>query len=71
MSHNTHASKDGFYLVHNEVDTFHYGEIKKDMEITTALPNLEWFDTKTEMEVRLEELGGTPLTEEEIQALVK
>ncbi len=71
MSHNTHAHKDCFYLAHDGVDTFHYGEIKKDMEITTALPNLEWFDTKEEMETRLEELGGTPLTEEEIQARIE
>ena len=68
MSHNTHANKDGFFIVHDEVNAFHYGEIKKGMQLTTALPNLEWFDTKEEMETRLEELGGTPLTEEEIQA---
>ena len=61
MPHDTHANKDGFVIVHDGVNTFYYEEIKKGMQLTTALPNLEWFDTKEEMETRLEELGGTPL----------
>ena len=59
MSHNTHAHKDCYFLAHNGVDVFHYGEIENEGTISTGQPNLEWLDTKEELQARVEELGGT------------
>ena len=59
MSHNTNAPRDCFYLAHNGTNVFHYGEISNGVPIATGQPNLEWLDTKEELQARVEELGGT------------
>ena len=38
---------------------FHYGEISNGGAIATGQPELEWLDTKEELQSRVEALGGT------------
>ncbi len=59
MSHNTIATKDCFYLAHDANTVFHYGEISNGGHIATGQPELEWLDTKEELQARVEALGGT------------
>lgn len=59
MSYNTTATKDCFFLAHDVNTVFHYGEISNGGAIATGQPELEWLDTKEELQSRVEELGGT------------
>lgn len=33
-----------YFLAHNGIDIFHYGEIIQEQQVNTAQPNLEFFD---------------------------
>jgi hypothetical protein len=46
-----------YFLAHNAIDVFHYGELLEGQEITTGQPNLEYFDNLDELKQRLLTLG--------------
>lgn len=46
-----------FYLAHNGLDVFHYGELSEGQVIITGQPFLEFFKTKSAQELRLKQLG--------------
>jgi hypothetical protein len=47
----------GYFLAHNSIDIFHYGEISQDQVVSTGQPNLEFFDTLEELKTRLMSFG--------------
>ena len=50
----TDANK--YYLAHNGLDVFHFGNIESNQVLSTGQPILEMFLTKIELEARLTEL---------------
>jgi hypothetical protein len=46
-----------YFLAHNELDVFHYGELTEEQAIETGQPNLEYFASKGFLIDRLRELG--------------
>lgn len=46
-----------YFLAHNAIDVFHYGELLEGQVITTGQPNLEYFDTLDELKERLLSFG--------------
>ena len=55
-----------YYLVHNEVDIFYYGEILEEQEIKTGQPFLEFFYELTDLENRLSNFGIVCIKENNI-----
>lgn len=47
-----------YYLAHNELDVFHYGELLSLQLVATGQTYLEIFNTKNELNDRLNELQG-------------
>ena len=65
-----------YFLAHNEIDVFHYGEVLESQVVTTGQPNLEYFDSLDFLKDRLsffninyEELDGQVLQIEEFSAI--
>jgi hypothetical protein len=48
-----------YFLAHNEIDVFHYGELTEEQVVETGQPNLEFFGELTELENRLFSFGVT------------
>lgn len=48
-----------YFLAHNEIDIFHYGELLEEQVVTTGQPNLEFFIELTELIDRLSNFGVT------------
>jgi len=46
-----------YFLAHNEIDVFHYGELLEGQVIETGQPFLEYFNTLDELKDRLAILG--------------
>ena len=46
-----------YFLAHNEIDVFHYGELLEGQVIETGQPFLEYFNTLDELKDRLVILG--------------
>lgn len=46
-----------YFLAHNKIDVFHYGEIIEGQEITTGQPFLEYFTSEELLIDRLNDLG--------------
>lgn len=46
-----------YYLATNEVDVFHYGEMKDGMDVVTGQPILLFYNTKEELIIALESYG--------------
>jgi len=51
------ATKDCFFLAHDAHVIFRYSSIKKGQTLTTNQDYLEWFDTKEELQTRVEGFG--------------
>ena len=48
-----------YFLAHNSINVFHYGELNEGQVVTTGQPNLEYFDNLNTLKERLAELGVT------------
>lgn len=48
-----------YFLAHNEIDVFHYGELKDEQFVETGQPHLEFFEKLSELENRLSSFGVT------------
>jgi hypothetical protein len=48
---------NNFYLAHNEIDVFHYGNLQANQTVTTGQPFLEYFETEQGLIDRVLELG--------------
>jgi hypothetical protein len=46
-----------YFLAHNSVDIFHYGELNDSQVVSTGQPNLEYFNTLDELKDRLSSFG--------------
>ena len=46
-----------YFLAHNQIDVFHYGNIQEDQVLTSGQPYIEYFNTLTELQERLISLG--------------
>lgn len=46
-----------YFLAHNSIDVFHYGELNEGQVISTGQPNLEYFDNLNILKERLAEFG--------------
>jgi hypothetical protein len=46
-----------YFLAHNGVDVFHYGELLQGQEITTGQPQLEYFEELDYLKQRLINFG--------------
>ena len=46
-----------YFLAHNEIDVFHYGELLEGQVIQTGQPFLEYFNTLDELKDHLVILG--------------
>jgi hypothetical protein len=46
-----------YYLAHNEIDVFHYGELKDGQVIETGQPYLEFFDNLNDLKIRVNSFG--------------
>jgi len=46
-----------YFLAHNAIDVFHYGELLEGQVIETGQPNLEYFDTLQELKDQLLTFG--------------
>ncbi len=42
-----------YFLAHNKIDVFHYGELLEGQAIETGQPSLEYFNTLEELKQRL------------------
>lgn len=47
-----------YYLAHDGLDIFHYGELLSSQVVATGQPFLEIFNTENELNDRLNELQG-------------
>jgi hypothetical protein len=48
-----------YFLAHNSVDIFHYGELHDGQFVSTGQPNLEYFNSLDELKDRLSSFGVT------------
>jgi hypothetical protein len=46
-----------YFLAHNKLDVFHYGNIQEDQVLTSGQPYIEYFNTLVELQERLISLG--------------
>jgi hypothetical protein len=46
-----------YFLAHNSVDIFHYGELNDSQVVSTGQPNLEYFNSLDELKDRLSFFG--------------
>ena len=46
-----------YFLAHNKIDVFHYGELLEGQVIETGQPNLEYFNTLQELKDKLVTFG--------------
>ena len=46
-----------YFLAHNSVDIFHYGELNDSQFVSTGQPNLEYFNSLDELKDRLSSFG--------------
>ena len=46
-----------YFLAHNEIDVFHYGQISEEQSVTTGQPILKFFDTSEELNLELSIYG--------------
>jgi len=67
-----------YFLAHNGLDVFHYGELVEGQVLETGQPNLEYFDTLQELKDKLftfgveyqeSSTGHTPTEPEEISTI--
>ena len=49
--------KNKYYIAHNFIDVFHFGELKEGQTITTGQSHLEYYDNLDDFEIRLEALS--------------
>lgn len=56
MSQEFNATKTIWWIAHNNVDVFHYGQIYEGENLTTGQPFFETFDNKIDWDNRIEEL---------------
>ena len=59
MSQEFTATKTIWWIAHNNVDVFHFGQIYEGQNLTTGQPFFETFDNKNEWDDRIEELLPT------------
>lgn len=48
-----------YFLAHNSVNVFHYGELNDGQVVSTGQPNLEYFENLDDLKVRLSFFGVT------------
>lgn len=46
-----------YFLAHNSIDVFHYGEILEEQVVTTGQPNLEYYNDLDSLIQRLDLFG--------------
>ncbi len=46
-----------YFLAHNSVNIFHYGELHDGQVVSTGQPNLEYFENINDLKVRLNSFG--------------
>lgn len=46
-----------YFLAHNEIDIFHYGELSEEQVVTTGQPKLEYYDDLNGLTQRLNFYG--------------
>ena len=46
-----------YFLAHNSIDIFHYGEVNDGQVVSTGQPNLEYFNSLDELKDRLISFG--------------
>jgi hypothetical protein len=46
-----------YFLAHNEIDVFHYGELSEEQVVTTGQPNLEHYNDLDSLIQRLNSFG--------------
>jgi len=59
MSQEFNATKTIWWIAHNNIDVFHYGQIYERQNLTTGQPFFETFDNKIDWDNRIEELLPT------------
>jgi hypothetical protein len=48
-----------YFLIHNQNNIFHYGEILEEQKIQTNLPFIHFYDNLDDLKSKLNELGQT------------
>ena len=56
-----------YFLAHNEIDVFHYGELKDEQFVETGQPILLFFETEQELIDKLQEYNVEYNTAQELQ----